>query len=400
MARWLPSPGVRAWRSAQLLAWRVQCLGRVCAALAAGAGGSGRYVVSCLPRFPLPAPHVPRCVWWAVWSGCPLCSLAGTPFYTVCAVRGLDSVALLVFPACPVCVCVRWRSRGIRFPPPLPEVGVTHAPCAVPVLGAGRAVPRCPCFSACPSLVPCSIWRAGGGGSPVPNPPYLAWGCALPVRWVCASVVIPCWGMGWGGGDGLCAVPPVCAAGVAIGAGGRSASFRPSAFPGQATKRVSLASFSSSGFLVMEGVAPIPLRLVLACRLRARSVWRPGVLVRVCLFTAVAVGAGGWGGGGGLAPAPLSGAAVLPGGRGTIPSASGGWGPAPLRLLGRMGGGWGGVAPQPPCSPSGGRPAAPHLAPLSSPAHSPPGVRVWSGSRRRLVHRVRPAWRGGGRGGP
>ena len=48
------------------------------------------------------------------------------------------------------------------------------------------------------------------------------------------------WGGGWGGC--LCAVPPDCAAGGASGAGGRLASVRPSAFPGQATKRVSLAS--------------------------------------------------------------------------------------------------------------------------------------------------------------
>ena len=42
-------------------------------------------------------------------------------------------------------------------------------------------------------------------------------------------------------------MPPVCEAGGASRAGGRSASFRPSAFPGQATKRVSLASFWSWG---------------------------------------------------------------------------------------------------------------------------------------------------------
>ena len=56
-----------------------------------------------------------------------------------------------------------------------------RAPHADLVLGAGRAVPRGPCLSACPALVPCSVWLASGGVSPVPLPPYLAWGCALPV---------------------------------------------------------------------------------------------------------------------------------------------------------------------------------------------------------------------------
>ena len=83
LARRLPSLGVGAWRSAPLLPWRVQCPVRVCAALAAGSGGSGRYLVLCLSRFPLPAPRVPRCVWRAVPSGCPLPSLAGTPFHVV-----------------------------------------------------------------------------------------------------------------------------------------------------------------------------------------------------------------------------------------------------------------------------------------------------------------------------
>ena len=56
LARRLPSLKVGAWRCAPLLPWRVQCPVCVCAALAAGSGGSGRYLVSCLFRFPLPAP--------------------------------------------------------------------------------------------------------------------------------------------------------------------------------------------------------------------------------------------------------------------------------------------------------------------------------------------------------
>ena len=163
---------VRAWRCAPLLPWRVQCPVRVCAALAAGSGGSGRYLVLCPSRFPLPAPRVPRCVWRAVSSGCPLPSLAGTPFHAVCAFRVLGPVTLLVVPACPLRVCALALSRR-PLPPPLG--GVACAPCAVPALGAGRAVPRGPCPSACPAPVPCSIWRAGGGQSG-PGSPLLGLG--------------------------------------------------------------------------------------------------------------------------------------------------------------------------------------------------------------------------------
>ena len=160
LARRLPSLGVGAWRCAPLLPWRVQCPVCVCAALAAGSGGSGRYLVLCLSRFPLPAPRVPRCVWRAVQSGSPLPSLAGTPFHAVCAFRALGPVALLVIPACPFRVCALALPRR---PPPPPLGGVACAPRVVPTLGAGRAVPRGLCPSACPAPVPCSVWRAWGG---------------------------------------------------------------------------------------------------------------------------------------------------------------------------------------------------------------------------------------------
>ena len=160
LARRLPSLGVGAWRSASLLPWQVQCPVRVCAALAAGSGGSGRYLVLCLSCFPLPAPRVPCCVWRAVLSGCPLPSLAGTPFHPVCAFRELGPVALLVVPVCPLRVCA--LALPLRpLPPPLG--GVAWAPRAVPALGSGRAVPLGPCPSACPAPVPCSVWRALGG---------------------------------------------------------------------------------------------------------------------------------------------------------------------------------------------------------------------------------------------
>ena len=192
-----------------LWAGRVQCPGRVCAAFAAGSGGSARCLVSCLPRFPLLAPRVLRCVWQAVPSGCPLPSLSGTPFHAVCAFDGLGPVCLLVFPACPLCVCALALPRRPRPPPPPPLVGVARAPHTVPALGAGRAVPRGPCPSTCPAPVPRSVWFVffGRGGGPVPFPRYLARGCVLPVGWVCASGAFQRRGVGLGGGAACAPVP-------------------------------------------------------------------------------------------------------------------------------------------------------------------------------------------------
>ena len=175
LARRRPSLGVGAWRCAPLVPWRVQCPVCVCAALAAGSRGSGRYLVLCLSRFPLPVPRVPRCVWRAVPSGCPLPSLAGTPFHAVCAFRALGPVALLVFPACPFRVCALALPRR-PLPPPLG--GVACAPRVVPALGAGRAVPRGPCPSVCPApgLAPSGVF---GGGRSGPGSPLLGlrlWG--------------------------------------------------------------------------------------------------------------------------------------------------------------------------------------------------------------------------------
>ena len=127
-------------------------------------------------------------------------------------------------------------------------------------------------------------------------------------------------GGGGGGGGGRAPCPPFVRPGGACRAGGRSASFRPSDFPGQATKRVSLASFCPWG-----AWPPIKLRFLLARLHWARSMRRPGALARVRLFSAVPVGAGGWGGGARRAPAPLSGG-------GGHPPCLGGWGPVPPRV--------------------------------------------------------------------
>ena len=96
---------------------RQYCLGGCSAPFRVCVGGSGRYLVLCLFRFPLPAPRVPRCVWRAVPSGCPLSSLAGTPFHAVCAFRELGLVALLVVPACPLRVCALALPRRLLPPP-------------------------------------------------------------------------------------------------------------------------------------------------------------------------------------------------------------------------------------------------------------------------------------------
>ena len=448
LARRLPSLGVGVWRSAPLLPWRVQCPVRLCAALAAGSGGSGWYLVLCLSRFPLPAPRVPRCVWRAVSSGCPLPWLAGTPFHAVRAFRELGPVALLVVPACPLRVCALALLRR-PLPPPLGVVAC--APRAVPALGAGRVVPRGPCPFACPSPVPCSVWRAWGGavrsrfpptwlgavgvaegrprggclpllrgvsgvrGSPFPDCPptgravgvrypravgadVWVWGPGTvplactpcggcvprgvvggrPPAWLGAlrppwggSVAFVCRVAGWGGGGGrpVRRGPRSVRLGGACRAGGRSSSFRTSAFPGQATKRVSLALFWSWG-----AWPPIPLRFVLASLHWARSVRPPGALARARLFPAVPMGAGGLGGGAGRAPTPLPG-----GGRGDHPPCLGGWGPGPPRLACRPGGWGGGSRRGLPAPPLGGSPRFPTLAPLLSLAQSLPACAVGRG---------------------
>ena len=284
-----------------------------------------------------------------------------------------------------------------------------------------------------------------GGGGPVLVPPYLAWGCegggrappgggafyccegrlgsgapppptARPLGGLLGSAINVLWaracGCGgpslsprparplgaarrpvgpWrscaggraGGGGGVRRTPRLCGRGGACRAGGRSASFRPSAFPGQATMRVSLASFCPWG-----AWPPVPLRFVLARLLWAPSVRRPGALARARLFSAAPVGAGGWGGGAGRAPAPLWG-----GGRDQPPLSRGVGARAP-RLAGRWGG-WGG----------GGRAAAslpPFWVAACGTPSWPPSLRWRTPLRRACAVGIAVPPRGGGgvRGGP
>ena len=232
-----------------------------------------------------------------------------------------------------------------------------------------------------------------GGGAPVPVPPYLAWGCwgggraspggvpstvargvwgqalplpRLPAHWagcrgprstccgrgragvgalLCPLGLHALWGLpaagrvrgvrvpggGLGGGGGACAVPPVCAAGGgACRAGGRSASFRTSAFPGQATKRVSLALCCPGG-----AWPPIPLQFKLTRLLWVRSVrsWRVGAASLVLRGPRESRQLGRGGG-------SRSGSSLGRGGG--HPPCLGGWGPGPPRLAGPSGGGRGG----------------------------------------------------------
>ena len=98
----------------------------------------------------------------------------------------------------------------------------------LPVHWAGCRGPRSWC---------CGRGRAGVGALLCPLGRHALWGLRA-AGWV-RGVHVPGGGRGWGGGRAP--YPPVVRPGGACRAGGRFASFRPSAFPGQATKRVPLA---------------------------------------------------------------------------------------------------------------------------------------------------------------
>ena len=169
-------------------------------------GGWGRCRVLCLPRFPLPAPRFLRCEWRAVLSGCPLSSLIGTPFHAGCAFCGLGPVALLVFPACRLCVCAPALPR--RPPPPLPGsvwrahlarsrcwalVGPFHSVCTPPRVlpwsralfgllwgGGGRSSFPLACLG-----LRAPQWGGCGRGDPSPTPPRALLRAGL-ASWLCA----------------------------------------------------------------------------------------------------------------------------------------------------------------------------------------------------------------------
>ena len=222
------------------------------------------------------------------------------------------------------------------------------------VWGQALPLPRLPAhWAGCwgPRSTCCGRGRAGVGALLCPLGLHALWGLRAAGRVLWRSCAV-----GRARGGGRAPYPPFVRPEGACRAGGRSASFLPSAFPGQATKRVSLASCCPWG-----AWPPIPLRFVLTRLLWARSVRHPGALARARLFSAAPVGAGGWGGGAGRPPAPPS------GGGGTTPPASGGGGRAPRGL--RAGGG-----------PGGGGRAAASLLPFSVAAC---GTQSWPPSCRR-----------------
>ena len=120
LARRLPSLGVGAWRSAQLLPLRVQCPVRVCAALAAGSGPVPRVV-----SFPFP-PSRPAC---------PALRVAGRPVRV--------SLTLARWYAIPHGLCVPRARSGCPS-------GSPHVPFAC-------VCARAPAASAPPPWV---VWRA------------------------------------------------------------------------------------------------------------------------------------------------------------------------------------------------------------------------------------------------
>ena len=397
--------GRPVWVSLTLARWyaipRGLCLPR---ARSSCPSGSPRLPFACVcARAPAVSAPPPWVVWCAHLARSRHWALVG-PFHVVCAPPRVlpRSLALSGVP---------WGGAArSRFPPTwLGVVGVAEGrprggclPLLRGASGARRSLsPDCPPTGRAVGVrysraVGAGLWVWGPTPSPWPARPvgaacrgcggglsrYLAWGCAPPVGRVC-GVRLPGGGLG-GGGAARAPCPPFVRPGVACRAGGRSASLSPSAFPGQATKRVSLASFCPWG-----ARPPIPLQFVLARLHWARSVRRPGALARARLFPAVPVGAAGWGGGAGRAPAPPSG-----GGRGDHPPCLGGWGLGPPRLAGRWGGWWGGGSRRGLPAPSlGGGPRFSTLAHLLSSAHSPPACACGRGRG------AAPGW-GGMRDGP
>ena len=288
------------------------------------------------------------------------------------------SGCLPVVPACPFRVCALALSR-CPLPPPLGGVVSRHwalvgpfyvvraPPRVLPrslapsgVLGGGRSGPGSPLL--CLGLwgwgqgVPggSAFYRCVGRLGPCAPPPPTARplgglsGSAIHVLWAracgCGGPALSLWGLrakgrvrgvhmlggGLGGGGGVRRTPRLCGRGGACRAGGRSASFRPSAFPGQATTRASLALCCPWG-----AWPPIPLRFVLTRLLCVRSVRRPGAQAWARLFSAAPMGAGGWGGGAGRTPAPLSGG----GGPSPLPRGVGAGAPAAGGPVGGRGGG-------------------------------------------------------------
>ena len=325
--------------------------------------GSGRYLVLCLSRFPLPAPCVPRFMWRAVPSGCPLPSLAGTPFHAVCAFRELGPVALLVVPACPLRVCALALPRRPLPPPPWVVWRVHLARSRHWALVGPFHVVRAPRRVLRRSLAASGVL---GGGGQVPVPPYLAWGCAPSVAFVCRGVY-------WGGGAARAPCPPFVRPGGPVGRGvalprsvplpslGRQQSgchWRPSGHGGRGPHTALVRARPPS----LGAICAVVLARWRGLACSPRFLWEP------------VAGAGG---------GPCSGSSLGQEEGGPSPPPRGGGGRRPRGLRAGGVGVGGGVALRPPCSPSGGRPAVPCPGPPLVVSALLPGVRVRPGSRGR-----------------
>ena len=407
---WLVASGTPlGWRGGRLAkrlgrgAVRHYCLGgcsapSVCARRSRPLWGARAGTWCCVPPVSPFLPRVSRAV-------CRGPSYPGVPYprslvrHSMRSVRSARSVRLpLWYSPRALRVCVRSRYGGVRFPPSPPLGGVARAPRAVPVLGACRAVPRGPCPSACPAPVPCSVWRAWEGAAPSCFPP------------TCLGVARPPWGGsprprlsragGWvGGGGAACAPrPPFVPPGGPVGRG----VVLPRSVPLPSLGRQQSGCLWRRPRYGGHGphTAPVPGRLPSLGAARVAP-WRVGA------GWLVPAGAGGWGGGASLALAPLSGAAVLPGGGGTVPSASrgggGGGAPAVCGLAGGMGGGraatpllslWGAARGSLPCCPSRRRritPRCAHSVGVAGPPRAPGAACLGGGGGgREPLSRARP----------
>ena len=320
-----------------------------------------------------------------------LTPLAGTPFHAVCAFRELGPVALLVVPACPLRVCALALPRR---PLPSPLGGVACAPRVVPALGAGRAVPRGLCPSACPAPVPCSVWRAWGGAAWSRFPP--TWLGVVSPPWGGAGAFL-CRGAGWGSGEGASAPrSPFVRPGGPVG---REVALARSVPLPSLGRQQSGCHWRCSGH---GGCGPHTAEV----RARPPSLGAVGVASwRVgagSLVPRAPCGSRRLGRGGRAVLRPPLGRRGLIGGRGDHPLCLRGVGAGAPPAWGPAGGAGGGVAPRPPCAPSEARPAVPYPGPPLVFGASPRGLRVRSGvaGPPRAPGAACLAGGGGVRGGP
>ena len=182
-----------------------------------------------------------------------------------------------------------------------------------------------------------------------------------------------CRGAGWGGGGGRAPRPPFVRPGGGLKGGG-SLCLVPSLCLPWAGNKAGVTGVVLSMGGVAPQTTPVRARPPSLGAICAAS-WRVGagsLVLRGCCGSRRLRRGGG----------SRSGSSLGRGG-GDHPPCLGGWAPGPLRRAGRWRGWGGGVAPRPPCSPSGWRPAVPHPGPPHAVGALPSGVRVRSGSQSR-----------------